>query len=152
MYKIGIILTFLLLVTSFGTLEAQNLNNIQRGQRGYVPPPIDRVQGGISIENTVEQVDDKMDLYEVELSLDSFEKAVMKNYVLDFEKEKMALLENENIAYDVKQKSVLKLNEALSIKLATLLNEEELSRFNHLHFAPKGKKKKKKRKNKDKTQ
>jgi hypothetical protein len=146
MYKLGIILAILLTMGSFGSLEAQNLNSIQRGQRGYSPPPLDRQQGAISIENSVEQVDEKMELYGIEFSLDAFEKAVMKNYLVEFETEKMAILENETIAYDIKQQSVLKLNDKLRNKLATMLTEDELNRFAQLHFDPQDKKKKRKKK------
>ncbi|MEP2935150.1 MAG: hypothetical protein ABJM06_05495 [Gilvibacter sp.] len=153
MYKTSIILAMLMVVSAFTTLDAQNLNQIQRGQRGYSPPPLDREQGAISIENTVVQVDEKMELYAVEFELDAFEKAVMKNYLVDFETEKMAILENENVAYDIKEQSVLRLNENLREKLGTMLSEDELNRFAQLHFGPKQKKKKrKKKKNRDKTQ
>lgn len=152
MNKTSIFLAVMMIVGSFTSLEAQNLNQIQRGQRGYSPPPLDREQGAISIENTVEQVDEKMELYAVEFGLDAFEKAVMKNYLVDFETEKMAILENENIAYDIKQQSVLKLNDKLRGKLATMLSEDELNRFAELHFGPQDKKKKrKKKKNRNKT-
>ena len=146
MFRTSIILTILITISSFGSLEAQNLNSIQRGQRGYSPPPMERPQGAISIKNTVDQVDEKMELYAVEFSLDAFEKAVMKNYLVEFETEKMTLLENENIAYDVKQQSILKLNDKFRTKLATMLTEDELNRFAQLHFEPQDKKKKRKKK------
>ena len=138
-----------LFVFGLHTMVAQNLNDIQRGQRGYSPPPLDREQGGIAIDNTLEDIDEKMDLYQQEFSLDAFEKAVLKNYIVDFETEKMSLLENETISYDVKQQSLLKLNDKLSTTLATLFTEEELTKFQILHFQEGSKKKKRRKKNRD---
>lgn len=131
------------------SLLAQNLNDIQRGQRGYTPPPLDREQGGIAIDNTLEDIDQKMDLYQQEFKLDAFEKAVLKNYIVDYETEKMALLQDETVSYDIKQQTILKYNDKLSAKLTTLLNEEQVAKFQELHFLEKSKKKKKKRKNRN---
>ncbi len=135
-----------LFVLAINPLLAQNLNDIQRGQRGYIPPPIDREQGGIAVENTLENIDQEMDIYAKEFELDAFEKAVLKNYIVEFETEKMALLSDETLSYDVKQQSLLKLNEKLRGKLNTVLTQDQIGAFELLHFAPKSEKKKKRKK------
>ena len=141
-----ILFTVAVVLGTLGTSFGQNLNNIQRGQRGYIPPPLPREQGAIAIDNTLEDIDEKMDLYAAEFELDAFEKAVVKNYIVEYENEKMALLQNENITYDVKQQSILKLNDKLGATLSTMLTEDQVSRFGELHFGQQKKKKKKKKK------
>ncbi|MDC7997950.1 hypothetical protein [Gilvibacter sediminis] len=141
----NLLLITILIFGSLGTAAAQNLGQIQRGQRGYVPPPLPRDQGAIAIENTLEDIDEKMDLYATEFELDAFEKAVVKNFIVEYEKEKMGIMADESIAYDVKQQSYKKLNEKLSGNLVTVLTEEQVARFGELHFSEKKKKKKKRR-------
>jgi len=143
-YTIAVVL----IVFAFNPLVAQNLNDIQRGQRGYSPPPMPREQGAISIADPLEDIDQKMDLYQEEFTLDAFEKAVLKNYLVEFETEKLGILENETISYDVKQQAILKLNDKLSAKLITLLTEEEVVKFQALHFDTRTKRQKRKDKNK----
>lgn len=143
-----ILFTAAVILGTLGTAFGQNLNQVQRGQRGYIPPPIPRDQGAIAIDDTLEGLDEKMDIYATEFELDAFEKAVVKNYIVDYENEKMDLLRNENISYDVKQQSILKLNDKLRANLGTMLTEEQLGRFGELHFGDQKKKKKKKKRNK----
>ena len=138
----------LVLGTAF-TAFGQNLGQVQRGQRGYIPPPLPRDQGAIAIENTLEGLDEKMDLYETEFELDAFEKAVVKNYIVEYETEKMELLQNEQISYDVKQQTILKLNDKLSGNLSTMMTEDQVMRFGELHFGDQKKKKRKKKRNKN---
>ncbi|NQX78174.1 hypothetical protein [Gilvibacter sp.] len=145
----NLLLITILIFGSLGTAAAQNLGQIQRGQRGYVPPPLPRDQGAIAIEDTLEDIDEKMDLYETEFELDAFEKAVVKNYIVEYEKEKMGIMADESITYDVKQQSYKKLDEKLSGNLVTVLTEEQVARFGELHFGDKKKKKKKKRRNRN---
>lgn len=131
----------------FGGTYAQQIGGIQRGQRGYVPPPVAREQGAMAIDDTLKDIDEKMDFYATEFELDAFEKAVVKNYIVEYETEKMTLLANENIEYEVKQQSVLKLNDKLSANLATMLSEDQLARFGELHFTKQKKRKNKKKRN-----
>ena len=141
------LLGLLFIALAVNTVLSQNLQDIQRGQRGYVPPPLDREQGAMAIDNTLEYIDEEMDLYEQEFKLDAFEKAVLKNYIIEFETQKMGIQEREDISYDVKVQNILKLKETFRPKLLTLLNEDEIVRFQELHYATKSEKKKR-RKNK----
>ena len=77
-------LTFALLIC-ISMSYAQQADRIQRGQRGYTPPPLERVAGSKTIINTLVDIDEKMDFYEAELPLDAFEKEVLKNMIVDFE-------------------------------------------------------------------
>lgn len=148
-------LLIMLAILATSMVNAQQADRIQRGQRGYVPEPRPLEQGAISIENSLLGIDEKMDSYETEFSLDAFEKEVMKNMIVEFETEKMALLSNEGLEYKLKMEGIEKLKVGLSNDLKIFLEEDEIGRFGELHFATKKmlkeKKKEEKRKRKKKS-
>ena len=115
------------------TTQAQ-LSQIQRGQRGYTPPPLEPRETTMSVENTLENIDAKMEIYEAEFSLDAFEKEVMKNTLVDFEERRMATMANENMEYKAKLETVQKSQEQLATDLQVFLTQEEVARFGELHF------------------
>jgi hypothetical protein len=130
---------------------AQQADRIQRGQRGYTPPPLERVAGSKTIINTLVDIDEKMDFYEAELPLDAFEKEVLKNMIVDFEEKKMALHADENIGYKIREEQVLKLEDQFRADLGGIFPAEKVDKFFGLHFMDeKLLKKKKKRGRKEK--
>jgi len=129
-------------------LCSQNVDRIQRGQRGYTPPPLPQGEKAISIDNTLEDIDQRMDVYEAEFSLDAFEKAVMKNFIVEFEEGKMNTLRNENMEYGVKLKTIKSYEEKLATELEIFLTQDEIGRFGELHFVKENRKLKKKKKDK----
>lgn len=137
------------------TAQAQ-LSQIQRGQRGYIPPPLPARETTMSVENTLENIDAKMEIYEAEFSLDAFEKEVMKNTLVDFEERRMATMGDESIEYKTKVETVQKSQEQLAKDLQVFLTEEEVARFGELHFGAElidkeiRKKKKERKKNRKK--
>ena len=115
------------------TTQAQ-LSQIQRGQRGYTQPPVEPRETTMSVENTLENINAKMEIYETEFSLDAFEKEVMKNTLVDFEERRMATMANENMEYKAKLEAVQKSQEQLASDLQVFLTQEEVARFGELHF------------------
>lgn len=128
---------------SMGT--AQQADRIQRGQRGYTPPPLERTPGARSVENTLVDIDEKMDFYEKELPLDAFEKAVLKNMIVDFEEKRMALYRDETIDFRTREEQLLNTEVQLRADLLAIFPEEKVDAFHELHFMDKKLKKKKKR-------
>ena len=142
----NIVVAFFFALLTTGAF-AQNLNGVQRGQRGYTPPPLEQEKKARAVENTLANINEKMDMYEAEFSLDAFEKAVMRNMIVEFEEGRMATMGAENMEYEVRIQTIQKLQEKLSTDLEVFLTEEEIGRFGELHFLEnKGKKKKKKKK------
>lgn len=140
-------------------LSAQaQVSQIQPGQRGYTPPPMERAALNRGVENTLQDLDMKMDIYESEFSLDPFEKAVLKNSIIKFEEGRMAIMAEENMDYSKRVENIEKLKPAFYEEVQVFLTEDEINRFIELHFGEdamrsemkkrkKAKKKKKKNKN-----
>lgn len=132
-YK-SLILCGMLILGMGASLEAQNLGRVQRGQRGYTPPPLQTGDKKMYIEDELADIDTKMDIYQAELQLDEFEKAVMKNMIIDYETQRKAMLQDETIEYQKKMEQVEKYKEALRKELEVFLTEEEIRTFSNLHF------------------
>ena len=128
--------------------KAQNLNQIQRGQRGYTPPPLEQDEKKISVENSLADIDEKMARYQVVFALDAFELAVLKNIIVDFETQKMQLLGDETIEYSTKQTQIKQLESKLLQEVTVFLNEEEVKQFMLLHLNKDNKRKKKEKRKK----
>ena len=137
-------------------LNAQ-VSAIQPGQRGYTPPPMDRPALDRASENTLADLDMKMDIYEEEFQLDAFEKAVLKNSIVKFEEGRMAIINDSDLDYKKRQEAVEKLKPTFYQDVSVFLTEDEINKFIAMHFGEEAMKsemkkrkkaKKKKKKNK----
>lgn len=146
------------MVLGIGSGISQQISQIQPGQRGYTPPPLERGELNRSVENTLADLDAKMEIYQAEFDLDAFEMAVLKNSIIKFEEDKMAIMAEENIDYAQRREKIEKLKPAFYEQVEVFLTEDEINRFIELHAGEsvmksemkkrkKAKKKKKKKKN-----
>jgi len=119
-----------LFVTFSGTLFAQ----ITTGQNQRSSEYND--DENYAASQILEGIDPKMDLYEKELPLDAFEKAVLRNMILDFEKNKLAIQQDEKIDYMDKKQNLLTLADKFLKDLEEILSKEKISNFNSLYFDP----------------
>jgi len=136
------ILVLLVVLVALPFTGWAQLTQIQRGQRGYTPPPRPQEEKARSVENTLVDIDAKMAIYETEFSLDAFEKAVMKNLIVDFENDKMAVTGDETVSYKDRLEVISKLQEKLATEMEIFLTKDEIARFGEMHFAENGMKRK----------
>ena len=142
-----LVLLFLFSILSY----SQQLNNIQRGQRGYSPMPKYNNSAYVSSLDIYKELDNILPKCKVEFTLDEFEIQIFKGLLIDKMENYNIIVENEDYTRDVRQ-SKLKLNEFEFIKsLNTILTSEEVSRYIELDFESEKKEKKKKRKKRNKS-
>ena len=146
------ILLFLFLGSLYGNdIIAQQVNQIQRGQRGYVPQMRLNEDTYIDLVDPYEEVDKMMPKCITELGLDAFEQEIMKAMLLKkFESSNVILSDEKNLRADRKKK-LDALNKEFLKELRTILNSEEVDVFNAMDYSEskieKTRRKKKKKKN-----
>ena len=141
-----LVLLFLFSILSY----SQQLNNIQRGQRGYSPMPKYNNSAYVSSLDIYKELDNILPKCKVEFALDEFEIQIFKGLLIDKMENYNIIVENEDYTRDVRQ-SKLKLNEFEFIKsLNTILTSEEVSRYIELDFESEKKEKKEKKKKRKK--
>tara|TARA_B110000259_G_C13912988_1_gene361654 strand:+ start:321 stop:776 length:456 start_codon:yes stop_codon:yes gene_type:complete len=147
MKKTLIIVLFLLFsISSY----SQQINNIQRGQRGYAPMPKYDSSAYVSNLNIYKELDKILPKCKEEFSLDEFEMQILKGLLIDKMEGYNLIVDNEDFTRDVRL-SKLKLNEFEYIKsLNSILSSAEVSRYIEMDFESDNKDKKKKRKKRNK--
>ena len=142
------LLTVLLCLFSILSFS-QQLNNVQRGQRGYSPMPKYDSSAYVSTLDVYKELDKVLPKCKAEFMLDEFEMQILKGLLIDKMENYNIIVENEDYTRDVRQ-SKLKLNEFEFVKsLNTILTSEEVSKYIELDFeSEKNEKKEKKKKRK----
>lgn len=155
------IFLFIILLSVINLSNAQQANRIQRGQRGYTPPPKLNTNAFIEVKDVQQELAIILPKCEEMFGLDAFHKEIMKNILTKkFETENAILKDDKNSREDRREK-IVALNNQLFADLRTILTEEQIETFKNLDFTEaseqekrdekrKRKRKKKKRKNKEK--
>ena len=144
------LLTVLLCLFSILSFS-QQLNNVQRGQRGYSPMPKYDSSAYVSTLDVYKELDKILPKCKAEFMLDEFEMQILKGLLIDKMENYNIIVENEDYTRDVRQ-SKLKLNEFEFVKsLNTILTSEEVSKYIELDFESEKNEKKKKRKKRNKS-
>lgn len=147
MNKIGLILLFCFLSSN---VIAQQVNQIQRGQRGYIPQMRLNEDTYIDLVNPFDEIDKMMPKCIEILKLDAFEQEIMKAMLLKkFESMNVILSDEKNLRADRKKK-IDELEKAFLLELGTILTPEEIDDFKAADFTEtKSDKKKRKKKKKN---
>jgi len=147
--KKGLVLVVFILfsISSF----SQQINNIQRGQRGYAPMPKYNSSAYVSSLDIYKELDKVLPKCKVEFNLDEFEMQILKGLLIDKMEGYNLIIDNEDYTRDVRQ-SKLKLNEFEFVKsLNSIFSSEEVSRYIEMDFENDKEEKKKKRKKRKKS-
>ena len=133
---------------------AQQPNRIQRGQRGYIPPP--KYSNSAFIDLKEPQEETKIILLKCDevFNLDAFQKEILKSMLIKkFEDENVILRDKGNTREDRKKK-IINRNNVFYNELSSILTLEQINEFKILDFEEskeEKKDKKKKKRKKDKT-
>ena len=143
------IFLFILFVSS-SNLIAQQVYGIQRGQRGYIPPPKYEASAYISTINAYEELEKVLPKSVEIFKLDDFEREIFKGLLLEKYDNYNRIVENTDLSKEARQDALRQLEIDFVKSLSVILTPDEISMFVDIDFSEKKqKKKKKKRKNKN---
>jgi len=154
--KKRIVLSCLLICTVF-MISAQNVNRIQRGQRGYTPPPKYSMSTFIELKDPVEHTNRVVNKCTEAFGLDDFEREILKSMVYKNVEAENAILEDEGNTREMRKQKVIALNNQFLKDLTNILSDEEISQYKMMDFEEveddkkKKKKDRKRKKKKDKS-
>lgn len=143
MKKIGLLSVFFAIV-NFGF--AQNLGQVQRGQRGYTPPIIYNEETYIELVDPYDEVDKMMPKCVSVLGLDAFEQEIMKSMLIKKFESQNAILQDEKNTRDDRKKKIDDLEKEYLKELSTILKPDEIIKYQSIDFTETNKEKKKRRK------
>ena len=127
---------------------AQNLGQIQRGQRGYVPPMELNSETYIEVVEPFDEVEKMMPKCIAVLKLDAFEQEIIKGMLLKkFESQNFIVKDEKNTREDRKRK-LIALDKQYIDELGTILSPEQIEAYKSIDFKESSKDKKKRKKNK----
>jgi len=136
---------------SFQFVNAQQVNGIQRGQRGYVPPPVNNTTTYIELKNPYEEVSIMLPKCVEVFNLDDFEKEIIKGILLKNFENQNVILSDEGNSREERKKKLAELDKEFYKELALILSTDEIEKFKLMDFSEtKAEKKQKKRKKRNK--
>ncbi len=146
--KYIIVVGLILFIGSF-SVDAQNLNSIQRGQRGY-SPPARNFQAGEPQKPDVNQMSlERADFYMGIIDIDVFEKEVLRTYLKDYYTAKVDIEFDPELKFDDKRELINAEQKKFEKSLKEVFSQDQVEQILiEEQFGTKGKEKKKKDKKK----
>ena len=135
---------FLLLISS-SNIIAQQVYGIQRGQRGYIPPPKYEASAYISTINPYEELEKVLPKSVETFKLDDFEREIFKGLLLEKYDNYNRIVENTDSSKEVRQDALRQLEINFVKSLSVILTPDEISMFVDMDFSEKEQRKKKRR-------
>ena len=135
-----VILFILLLYSS--NIFAQQVYGVQRGQRGYIPPPKYEASVYITTLNAYEELEKVLPKSVEVFSLDDFEKEIFKGLLLEKFENYNKIVENTDSSKQARQEALKQLEIDFVKSLAVILTPDEITTFVDMDFSGKEEKKK----------
>jgi hypothetical protein len=96
MKKLQLFCLIILTSLTFQSIDAQQAGRIQRGQRGYVPPPRPQGTAIIQPKDVNKEINFMLPIFVSEFNLDDFEKEIVKGLLINkFESENALLMDKK---------------------------------------------------------
>ena len=135
---------FILLFYS-SNIFAQQVYGVQRGQRGYIPPPKYEASVYITTLNAYEELEKILPKSVEVFSLDDFEKEIFKGLLLEKFENYNRIVENTDSSKQARQESLKQLEIDFVKSLAVILTPDEITTFVDMDFSGKEEKKKRRK-------
>ena len=135
---------FILLLCSSNTF-AQQVYGVQRGQRGYIPPPKYEASVYITTLNVYEELEKVLPKSVEVFSLDDFEKEIFKGLLLEKFENYNKIVENTDSSKQARQDALKQLEIDFVKSLAVILTPDEITTFVDMDFSGKEEKKKRRK-------
>ena len=142
-------LLFVLLVFS-SNMIAQQVYGVQRGQRGYIPPPKYEASVYVTTINAYEELEKVLPKSVETFNLDDFEREIFKGLLLEKYDNYNRIVENTDSSKQARQEALKQLEIDFVKGLAVILTPDEISMFVDMDFSGKEEKRKKRKKRKNK--
>ncbi len=138
------------LISSFSIQSfSQQLYNVQRGQRGYIPPPKYEASAYITTLDVYEELNKVLPVCVTTFSLDEFESQILKGMLLKKYESYNSIVSNTDNSKEARQEQLKQLDIDFVKSLTIILTPDEITTYVDMDFSDK-KKSKKKRKRKKK--
>ena len=140
------------LISSFSIQSfSQQLYNVQRGQRGYIPPPKYEASAYITTLDIYEELNKVLPVCITTFSLDEFESQILKGMLLKKYESYNSIVSNTDNSKEARQEQLKQLDIDFVKSLTIILTPDEITTYVDMDFTDKKKgKKKRKRKKKGK--
>ena len=140
-------LTFIAILFFSTQSFSQQLYNVQRGQRGYVPPPKYEASAYITTLDVYEELNIVLPMCVSSFSLDEFETQILKGMLVKKFDSYNAVVSNTDLSKEARQDQLKQLEIDFVKSLTIILTPDEITTYVDMDFnkKKKGKKGKKKR-------
>ena len=138
------------LILFSSNLIAQQVYGVQRGQRGYIPPPKFEASAYITTINAYDELEKTLPKCIDVFKLDDFESEILKGLLLQKYERYNKIVENTDTSKQDRQDAIKNLEIDFVKGLSIILTPDEISMCVDMDFSGKEeKKKRRKRKNKN---
>ena len=125
---------------------SQQLYNVQRGQRGYVPPPKYEASAYITTLDVYEELNVVLPMCVASFSLDEFETQILKGMLVKKFDSYNAVVSNTDLSKEARQDQLKQLEIDFVKSLTIILTPDEITTYVDMDFNKKKKEKKGKKK------
>ncbi len=141
-------LTFIAILFFSTQSFSQQIYNVQRGQRGYIPPPKYEASAYITTLDVYEELNVVLPMCVASFSLDEFETQILKGMLVKKFDSYNAVVSNADLSKEARQDQLKQLEIDFVKSLTIILTPDEITTYVDMDFnkKKKGKKRKKKRK------
>ena len=139
-------LTFITILFFSVQSFSQQLYNVQRGQRGYVPPPKYEASAYITTLDVYEELNIVLPMCVSSFSLDEFETQILKGMLVKKFDSYNAVVSNTDLSKDARQDQLKQLEIDFVKSLTIILTPDEITTYVDMDFKKKKKEKKGKKK------
>jgi hypothetical protein len=127
---------------------SQQLYNVQRGQRGYIPPPKYEASAYITTLDVYEELNKVLPVCVTTFSLDEFEAQILKGMLLNKYESYNSIVSNTDNSKEARQEQLKQLDIDFVKSLTIILTPDEITTYVDMDFSDKKKGKKKRKKKK----
>ena len=139
-------LTFIAILFFSTQSFSQQIYNVQRGQRGYVPPPKYEASAYITTLDVYEELNIVLPMCVSSFSLDEFETQILKGMLMKKFDSYNAVVSNTDLSKDARQDQLKQLEIDFVKSLTIILTPDEITTYVDMDFNKKKKEKKGKKK------
>ena len=139
-------LTFIAILFFSTQSFSQQIYNVQRGQRGYVPPPKYEASAYITTLDVYEELNVVLPMCVASFSLDEFETQILKGMLVKKFDSYNAVVSNTDLSKEARQDQLKQLEIDFVKSLTIILTPDEITTYVDMDFNKKKKEKKGKKK------